>query len=88
MHCNNYTAQWWRSMQKGMGVKYSTPNINNVSPNINVYVLTIFTAFSLKSVCVTCPPRFRFICSNQTVYEDLREIFALHKPVVINFKLS
>ena len=40
------------SMQKVGGLKY-------LAPNINVYVLMIFTAFSLKSgggACPPCPP--------------------------------
>jgi len=45
-------------MQKVGGLKYS-------APNINVYVLMIFTAFSLKSgggALAPLPPLFHLLC--------------------------
>ena len=50
--CTKYQISGGGSMQKVGGLKYS-------APNINVYVLMIFTAFSLKSgggACPACPP--------------------------------
>ena len=51
--------QWWRDHAKSWGLKYS-------APNINVYVLMIFTAFSLKSgeALAPLPSLFHLLCTS------------------------
>jgi len=55
----DFLIQWWRMHAKSEGLKYS-------APNINVYVLMLFTAFYSKSRGVLALPAslFRLLCNS------------------------